>query len=120
MEHHLHLIASGDNLAKVIGIFKSYTARQIINYLDKNQFQNILYQMRFFKKQHKKEQKYQVWEEGSHPQLIIDQKMLNQKLEYIHNNPVRNGYVDAPLYWRYSSCRAYHDMECLLPVTVLF
>ena len=33
MEHHLHLIASGELIPKEIGIFKSYTARKIIDYL---------------------------------------------------------------------------------------
>jgi putative transposase len=30
-----------------------------------------------------------------------------QKLEYMHNNPVRRGYVDDPMHWRYSSARDY-------------
>ena len=33
--------------------------------------------------------------------------MLRQKIEYIHDNPVRRGYVDAPEHWRYSSARNY-------------
>jgi len=33
LENHLHLIASGRQLAKDIGMFKSYTARQIIDFL---------------------------------------------------------------------------------------
>ena len=35
MINHLHLIASGDNLAREIGLFKSYTARQIVDCLTK-------------------------------------------------------------------------------------
>jgi hypothetical protein len=33
--------------------------------------------------------------------------MLFQKIEYIHYNPVKRGYVDEPEYWRYSSARNY-------------
>jgi putative transposase len=29
--------------------------------------------------------------------------MLQQKVDYIHQNPVRRGYVDDPAHWRYSS-----------------
>jgi len=119
MEHHLHLIVTGDRISKEIGIFKSFTARKMIEYLIEDNFKNILYLMNFFKKFHKKTQEYQAWEEGSHPKLIVDLKMLNQKLDYIHNNPVRSGYVDDPLHWRYSSCRYYHGLDCLLPITVL-
>ncbi|MFC1569201.1 transposase [bacterium] len=119
MEHHLHLVASGRLLSKETGIFKSYTARMIIDYLEQHHYTTILKQMRFFKKQHKKEQEYQVWEEGSHPQLLIDRKILNQKLNYIHYNPVRSGYIDDPLNWRYSSYRHYMGKECILPITML-
>jgi hypothetical protein len=33
--------------------------------------------------------------------------MVRQKLEYIHHNPVKRGYVDSPEHWRYSSARNY-------------
>jgi hypothetical protein len=42
--------------------------------------------------------------------------MLLQKIEYIHNNPVRRGYVDEPKHWRYSSARNYEGKEGLLDV----
>ena len=31
------------------------------------------------------------------------EKIFQQKLEYIHNNPVRRDYVDDTVHWRYSS-----------------
>jgi hypothetical protein len=31
--------------------------------------------------------------------------MMLQKLEYIHLNPVKRGYVDETVHWRYSSAR---------------
>ena len=45
--------------------------------------------------------------------MIADEAMLWQKLEYIHNNPVRRGYVDDPIYWRYSSARNYAKLPGL-------
>jgi len=33
--------------------------------------------------------------------------MLRQKIEYIHHNPVRRGYVDEAANWIYSSARNY-------------
>ncbi len=67
----------------------------------------ILEQFAFYKKKHKTDRTYQVWEEGSHPQLIQNDEMLIQKLDYIHQNPVKRGYVDEPVHWRYSSARNY-------------
>jgi hypothetical protein len=45
--------------------------------------------------------------------------MFIQKLEYIHNNPVRRGYVDDPAHWRYSSYRNYMGLPSLLEVELI-
>ena len=68
---------------------------------------------------HKTGQRYQVWQEGFHPQLITSKAMLQQKLDYIHQNPVKRGYGDAPAHWRYSSYRNYLGEPGLLEVTLL-
>jgi REP element-mobilizing transposase RayT len=119
MENHLHFIASSQNLSKEIGDFKSYTARTIIDFFTMHGFQGILDQLEFYKKTHKIKQRYQLWQEGSHPQKIMTRAMLNQKLDYIHYNPVRKGYVEDPSYWRYSSYGDYHGLHGLLPVEIL-
>lgn len=121
MENHLHLIASAANLSKEIGNFKSFTARSIIDWLSQQQPQSYwLKRLAEAKLRHKTGQQYQLWQEGFHPQLIVSKAMLQQKLDYIHNNPVRRGYVDHPEHWRYSSCRNYLKEQGLLEVTVLF
>ncbi|HEY4612433.1 MAG TPA: transposase [Bacteroidota bacterium] len=117
LENHLHLIASGDRLSKTIKDFKSFTARQIIDYLESCKSVTTLSQLRAAKLPHKSESDYQVWQEGSHPQEIKDEKMLLQKIEYIHNNPVKRGYVDEPEHWRYSSARNYIGQAGLLEVS---
>jgi len=116
MENHLHLIASGNNLAREIGHFKSFTARKIIDYLRENNINAILKQLQFHKLKHKKDRTYQLWQEGSHPKVIQGEKMMIQKMEYMHCNPVKRGYVDDPTHWRYSSARNYAEQESLLEV----
>lgn len=41
---------------------------------------------------------------------------MRQKLEYIHNNPVKRGYVDHPEHWRWSSARNYAGLEGVIEV----
>ena len=118
MENHLHLIASSEHLSKEIGDFKPFTARKIIDFLKERNAPHILRQLAFHKLQHKKDRAYQFWPEGSHPQLIQTEDMMRQKVEYIHNNPVRRGYVDDPTHWRYSSARDYVGQSGLLEVTL--
>ncbi len=116
LENHLHLIAQSENLQKEISSFKSWTAKQILIVLKEHKADRILRQLAFHKKAHKKDRQYQVWEEGSHPQQIQNDKMLLQKLDYIHLNPVKRGYVDKVEHWRYSSARNYLGHEGLLGI----
>lgn len=117
LENHAHLVAEADDLSKEIGDFKSWTARAIIDWLKARQAENVLGQLNAWKLRHKKDRDFQLWQEGSHPQLIQGEAMMRQKIEYIHNNPVKRGYVDKPTDWRYSSARNYAGMEGLIPVT---
>ena len=120
MENHLHMVASGENLSKEIGNFKTYTARQSIDYYQRNQLKWILCQLALEKLNSSVKREYQFWQEGSHPQRIVDEKMLQQKVDYIHNNPVHRGYVDVAEHWRYSSARNYAEMEGVLPIALEF
>ena len=117
MENHIHWIASARNLSEQVRSFKSYTARIILDVLEKEGFTTVLNELSYFKMQHKVEQKFQLWQEGNHPQEILDKYMMLQKLEYIHQNPVRRGYVNKPEDWRYSSARNYDGGACLMNVT---
>ena len=116
LENHLHLIASSPDLSRDMQRFKSYTAKRIIDYLEQTQAKRVLELLAFFKRAHKTESQYQVWEEGSHPQLIESETVMRQKLDYIHQNPVKRGYVDLPEHWRYSSARNYLGLEGLIEV----
>jgi putative transposase len=116
LENHLHLIAQADGLSDEVAAFKSWTARQLIDWLTAHQVTRILNQLMWFKKAHKTDRTHQLWEEGSHPQAIQSDDMMRQKLDYIHNNPVKRGYVDLPEHWRYSSARVYAGQPGLLEV----
>ena len=43
-----------------------------------------------------------------------------EKINYIHNNPIKRGYVDEAQHWRYSSARDYYGVEGLLKVERLW
>ena len=103
LENHLHLIAQApeldDCLAQLddcLARFKSYTARQIIDHLHRHRAERVLQQLAFGKRAHKTDRAYQLWQEGNHPKLIQNEIMLRQKLDYLHLNPVKRGYVDDP------------------------
>jgi putative transposase len=116
MENHLHLVASADNLSKQLANFKSFTARQCIDYYSAHNNEFILNQLAVTNNDHRTDREYQFWQEGVHPEQIHSQEMLEQKVQYIHYNPVRRGYVDEPENWRYSSARNFAGLAAVLDV----
>ena len=116
LENHLHLLLQSPQLDRDMARFKSHTAKQLIAYLSEQNVTPILEQLAFYKKAHKDDRAYQFWQEGYHPEWIQNDEMMRQKVEYIHQNPVRRGYVDLPEHWRYSSARDYLGQPGLLEV----
>ncbi|WP_254045381.1 hypothetical protein [Thiohalocapsa sp. ML1] len=76
----------------------------------------LLERLRLALKAKRTDRSHQLWQEGSHPQCIQGEEMLRQKLEYIHNNPVKRGFVDEPEHWRWSSARNYAGREGMIEV----
>jgi REP element-mobilizing transposase RayT len=120
LENHLHMAVQSNQLDRDIARFKSFTAKQLIRYLDENNVKPILEQLAFYKKAHKHDRSYQFWQEGCHPEWIQNQLMMQQKVEYIHQNPVKRGYVDDAVHWRYSSARNYAGQTGLLDICTLW
>ena len=84
-----------------------YTAKGIIKKLQQENKFNILNLLKEYKLTFKKNSKYQVWQEGSHPELVNTEYIFKQKLEYIHNNPIKKGVASEPENWKYSSAGYY-------------
>ena len=107
LDNHLHAFVSGPELAKTIGELKSFTARELLKHWENAHCDWALHQFAYRKLKHKVDSRWQVWQEGVHPQAIFDDEMMLQKLEYMHNNPVKRGLVAAPEHWRYSSAHEW-------------
>jgi REP element-mobilizing transposase RayT len=119
LENHLHLVVQSENIAKDMARFKSFTARNIIDYLKLNNAKSILDQLNFYKKYHKQDREFQLWQEGMQPKQIQNAEMMKERINYIHNNPVKRGYVDKPKHWRYCSARIYEGYQGLLDIEVV-
>jgi len=116
LENHLHLIVQSPQLDKDMARFKSFTAKKLLAYLEQHNVKTILEQLAFYKKAHKTDRQHQFWQEGIHPELIQNEAMMLQKIEYVHHNPVKRGYVDQAVHWRYSSARNYEGEAGLLDI----
>jgi REP element-mobilizing transposase RayT len=116
LENHLHFITQAKDLNKCVSSFKAYTARQIIDHLQAQHVERLLTHLRFFKRTHKTDREYQFWQEGVHAELVFSEAMMREKLDYIHANPVKHGYVNLAEHWRYSSAAHYAGLAGLIDV----
>ena len=116
MPNHMHLIISSEKLSDVVRSIKSYTARKIIDQLKDRKSELLLKKFEICKQEFKIQSKYQIWQEGFHPKLIMNDKEFEQKIEYIHNNPVKNGLINSPDEWKYSSYKNYSGGSALIEI----
>lgn len=49
----------------------------------------------------------------------MEQRVMDQKLDYLHNNPVAAGWVDEPEQYLYSSARDYAGIKGLLDIQLM-
>jgi putative transposase len=109
MTNHLHMIAHVDEgiLGDVLRDFKTYTSKQLLRLIaDNPQESRKEWMMAAFRQAGQDNvlnKHYQLWQNGNYPVLIYSPEILQQKINYIHQNPVRAGFVgSAHEYW-YSS-----------------
>lgn len=106
MPNHFHMLISMEDPKKipfVVRDLKRHTSQEISKLLaDDTGKKHLPWLKSFYGKKISN-----VWQEGYHPVLIKSKKWFLQKLDYVHLNPVRKGFVERPEYWKYSSARNY-------------
>ena len=108
MPDHLHLLLKLNGtvaLPKLIGDFKRYTAKQMLQRC-KEQGRNDLLSV-FAERGSVDGEKYSVWQRSFRSVPISDHGDWLVKANYIHNNPVRRGLVENAELWPYSSAVDY-------------
>jgi len=109
MPNHIHTILSAaeGNLSDILRDFKRFTSKKISDTLTETNNNKLLRYFTATAERDGKGNDYKIWQSGSHPEAIVSKDFFNQKLNYIHNNPVRKGFVEYPEHWLYSSARNY-------------
>ena len=115
MSNHIHLIwqaMPGFTPSDIQASFMKYTAQQLKRSLAKNNKEAL----ETFKV-NKYNKEYQFWKRESLGIELISPVVFQQKLNYIHNNPVKAGLCTNPEDYHYSSAKFYYrgtdDFEML-------
>ena len=98
MSNHLHLLLRNgkSDLSNTIKEFKSFTAKQILKAIDtetESRREWMLNLFEFSAKQHKRNEKYQIWTHENHAEIVYSNRFMDSKINYIHENPVQAGIV---------------------------
>ena len=124
MSNHLHLmVKSGSGtLSNTLRDFKSYTSKIILKQIVEGPESRKDWMLKTFKNaaaKHKRNSEYQFWTHENHAELVYSNKFIEQKLDYIHNNPVRAGIVSQPEEYIYSSAKNYADEPGLINIEII-
>jgi len=125
MTNHIHLIASASGKIKLFEIvrdFKKFTNRAIIEEINSGNESRkkwLLNKFEFAGKYLTRIENYKVWQDGYHAVELISPEFTYQKLNYIHQNPVRAGIVSEPEHYIYSSASNYYGFGGPIAVELL-
>ncbi|NOZ33941.1 MAG: transposase [Chlorobi bacterium] len=123
MSNHIHILCRSNigDLSGTIRDFKIFTSKKFIEILSSNKESRRDWMNMVFKyhAKYKKGQNYQIWTHENHAEHIFSQKFIEQKINYIHQNPVRSGIVNQAENYNYSSAKNYADEDGLLDVITI-
>lgn len=127
MTNHVHLIASakeGVLLQDIIRDLKKHTAKRLIQEITDSPIESrkdwMLGRFAYAAKHNSNNKYYQFWRQDNRPIQLFTPEVTQQKLDYLHDNPVVAGFVGRADEYLYSSAIDYTDGKGLLPVSFLY
>jgi REP element-mobilizing transposase RayT len=126
MSSHMHLIAEAKGdvpLSDILRDFKKYTAKTLLHEIEHGGSESrkewMLHRFAYRGRQAPGKRQYQFWQTDNHPVLLYTLPVIVQKIDYIHKNPVQEGWVELPEQYLYSSASNYASGTGLLDVAVV-
>ncbi|OGN74225.1 MAG: hypothetical protein A2X25_14645 [Chloroflexi bacterium GWB2_49_20] len=111
MPNHLHAIVFDRDfdikrLKQTLDDFRKFTGRRLADYSDAH-FSPVFGDA--LRRAAGEDRQRRFWQPTQHPVGIVSEQFWQQKINYIHENPVRKGLVFRPEDWRFSSARFWMD-----------
>jgi len=125
MTNHLHLIIGTNDkpIQDILRDFKSYTSTQLRNEINNNPHESrkewIKWMMERVGRKNSNNNDWQLWQQHNQPIELNTNELMDQKLNYIHENPVTAGFVAEQHHWKYSSSIDYSGGKGLLNINFI-
>jgi putative transposase len=127
MSNHVHLIASVKdetlNLSSIIRDIKRFTANEIYKVLKKDIKESrrnwLLWIFESQGERSSSNENVKIWQHGNHPVILDRNEIIDERLNYIHENPVKAGICFQSWDYVYSSASQYAGKEGFLDIKFL-
>lgn len=125
MPNHVHLLfrSNENDPSGFMRDFKGFTSRKLIEAIKENPRESRKeYLLKLFADAGKKNSNvttHQLWQQNNQPIEVFSNWVVKQKVNYIHNNPVKEGLVTNPVDWKYSSARNYAGDQTVLEIDLM-
>ena len=126
MTNHVHLIIGKTGEQKIEDIIrdlKKFTSYKIVKAISDNPQESrkewMLWMFERAGKRNSNNKNHQFWRQDNHPIELFSNEVMQQKLDYIHANPVVEGIVDEAESYNYSSAKDYAGKKGLIDVLLL-
>jgi len=106
MPDHLHIITDGARKSSdTLRFIKGVTSRRILQFIKDHHYQSSLEKLR--RQNNARGHEYSVWDHHSNVVLLTTEGAFMQRVNYIHQNPVRAGLAERAVDYRWSSARIW-------------
>ncbi|MBN2348427.1 MAG: transposase [Bacteroidales bacterium] len=125
MPSHVHLIFRDKNKdpGKLIKELKTYTSKKLQKLIQENPKESrkswMLLMMEQAGLKNSNVKNRQFWQQHNHPVELWSAEIIQQKVDYIHNNPVVAGFVTEPHFWKYSSATNFNGETGIIEIDEL-
>ena len=125
MPSHMHMIVSStkNDLEDIIRDMKSHTSTSLKKQIKTNGEESrrdwMLWMMERAGKKNGNNGEWQFWQQHNNPVKILNSYMFDQKLTYIHDNPVKAGFVENAEDWLHSSARDFYGKKGLIDLSYI-
>jgi REP element-mobilizing transposase RayT len=125
MTNHMHVIMQSrvGDLSGLVRDFKKFTSKAILKEVNENKQESrrewLEMVFRYHAKYNKRANEMQLWTHENHAVELSTNDMIDSRLEYIHENPVRAGWVENAEDYLYSSARNYAGLPTLIDIDLI-
>ena len=122
MPSHVHLIfkAKENNPGELLKSFKTYTSKALQKAIEEHGQESrrdwLLWLMKRAGEKNSNITNRQFWQQNNKPIELWSEEVIDQKVDYINNNPILSGFVFEAHHWKYSSAIDYSGGKGVLNI----